>query len=105
MVHEEARARKALIDAQIGVKQAASQLSERKARCDREHQAIVEEIEAVQSELRSSKKRQEQGQEVQTARMDAMGYRMAEMKDLMAQTEVCMEAQMQEVCTQIQAMG
>ena len=105
VVHEAAKARKALIDAQIGVKHAASQQSERKARCDREHQAKVEEIEAVQSELRSSIKRQEQGQEVQTARMDAMGYRMAEMKNLMAQREVHMEAQTQEVCTQIQAMG
>ena len=84
VVHQAAKARKALIDAQIGVKQAASQLSERKARCDREHQAIVEEIEAVQSELRSSTKRQEQRQEIPTARMDAMDYQMAEMKDLMA---------------------
>ena len=104
-VHEAAKARKALLEAQAGVKQAASQLSERKARCDREHQAIVEEIEAVQSELRSSTERQMQGQEVQAARMDAMGYRMAEMKDMMAQREVRMEAQIQEVCSQIQAMG
>ena len=104
-VHEAAKARKALLDAQIGVKQAASQLSERKARCDREHHAIVEEIEAVQTELRTSTERQAQGQEVQSARMDAMGYRMAEMKDLMAQREVRMDAQMQEVCSQIQAMG
>ena len=87
------------------MKQAASQLSERKARCDREHQAIVEEIEAVQSELRTSTERQMQGQEVQAARMDAMGYRMAEMKDMMAQREVRMEAQIQEVCSQTQAMG
>ena len=104
-VHEAAKARKALLDAQIGVKQAASQLSERKGRCDREHQAIVEGIEAVQSELRTSTERQTQGQEIQAARMDAMGYRMAEMKDLMAQREVRMEAQIQEVCSQIQAMG
>ena len=104
-VHEAAKARKALLDAQAGVKQAASQLSERKARCDREHQAIVEEIEAVQSELRTSTERQMQGQEVQAARMDAMGYRMAEMKDLMAQREIRMEAQIQEVCPQIQEMG
>ena len=104
-VHEAAKARKALLDAQAGVKQAASQLSERKARCDRELQAIVEEIEAVQSELRTSTEQQMQGQEVQAARMDAMGYRMAKMKDLMAQREVRMEAQIQEVCSQIQAMG
>ena len=96
-MHEAAKARKALLDAQIGVKQAASQLSERKARCDREHQAIVEEIEAVQTELRTSTERQAQGQEVQAALMDPMGYRMAEMKDLMAQREVRMEAQIQEV--------
>ena len=104
-VHEAAKARKALLEAQAGVKQAASQLSERKARCDREHQAIVEEIEAVQSKLRTSTERPMQGQEVQAARMDAMGYRMTEMKDMMAQREVRMEAQIQEVCSQIQAMG
>ena len=104
-VHEAAKARKALLDAQIGVKQVTSQLSERKARCDREHQAIVEEIEAVQSELRTSTEQQTQGQEIQTARMAAMGYRMAEMKEIMVQREVPMEAQMQEVCSQIQAMG
>ena len=103
-VNEAAKARKALLNAQIGVKQAASQLSERKARCDKEHQAIVEEIEAVQTELRTSTE-QAQGQEVQAARMDAINYRMAEMKDIIAQREVRMEAQMQEVCSQIQAMG
>ena len=104
-VHEAAKARKALLDAQIGVKPAASQLSERKAKCDKEHQAIVEEIEAVQTELRTSTERQAQGQEVQAARMEAMSYRMAEMKDMIAQREVRMEAQIQEVCSQIQAMG
>ena len=104
-VHEAAKARKALLNAQIAVKQAASQLSERKARCDIEHQAIVEEIEAVQTELRTSTERQAQGQGVQAARMDAMSYRMAEMKDMIAQREVRMEAQMEEVFSQIQAMG
>ena len=104
-VHEAAKARKALLDAQIGVKQVASQLSERKARCDREHQSIMEEIEAVQAELRTSTERQAQGHEIQAARMDAMGYRMAEMKDMVAEREARMEAQMQEVCSQIQAMG
>ena len=59
----------------------------------------------MQSELRTSTERQMQGQEVQAARMDAMGYRMAEMRDRMAQREVRMEAQIQEVCSQIQAMG
>ena len=34
-----------------------------------------------------------------------MSYQMAEMKDMRAQREVRMEAQMQEVCSQIQAMG
>ena len=104
-VHEAAKARKALLDAQIGVKQAASQLSERKARCDREHQSIMEEIEAVQAELRTSTERQAQGHEIQAARMDAMGYRMAEMKDMVTEREMRMEAQMQEKCSQIQAMG
>ena len=104
-VHEAAKARKALVNAQIGVKQAAYHLPERKSGCDREHQAIVEEIEAVQSELRSSTERQSEGQEIQPARTNAMDYNMAEMKDLMAQREVRMEAQMQEVGSQIREMG
>ena len=38
----------------------------------------------MQTELRTSTERQAQGQEVQSARMDAMSYRMAEMKDMIA---------------------
>ena len=59
----------------------------------------------MQAGLRTSTERQAQGHEIQAARMDAMGYRMAEMKDMVAEREVRMEAQMQEVCSQIQAMG
>ena len=55
--------------------------------------------------MRTSAERQAQGHEIQAARMDAMGYRMAEMKDMVAEREVRMEAQMQEVCSQLQAMG
>ena len=65
----------------------------------------MEEIEAVQTELRTSTERQAQGHEIQAARMDAMGYRMAEIKDMVTEREVRMEAQLQEVCSQIQAMG
>ena len=55
--------------------------------------------------MRSSTKRQEQGQDIQNARMDAMGYRMAEKKVPLTQREFRMEDQMQEMCAQIQTMG
>ena len=43
--------------------------------------------------------------EMQSAHMNAMGYRIAKIKDLLARREVRMEAQMQKMCTQIQTMG
>ena len=39
-----------------------------------------------------------QGQEAQTPSMDAMGYRLVKMKDLLAQRELCMETQIHEIC-------
>ena len=105
-VHEAAVARKALLDAQMEAREAVIQLSKKKADCDcdREHQVISEEIEAVQKELRMSNERQAQGQEMQTARMDAMGHRMIEMKDLMMHRECLMDAPMEDICSQIRIM-
>ena len=80
-------------------------MSENKAECDCEHQAISEEIEAVQNELGLSVDKHAQGQEIQAAPMDAMGYRIVEKKDPLMQRELGMESQMQEMCSQFQTMG
>ena len=75
------------------------------AECNREQQEIAAEIEAVQNILRLSAERQAQGQKMQAAEMNAMGYRLMEMKDLLIQREYRMESQLQEMCSQIQAIG
>ena len=62
-------------------------------------------MEAIQNELRLSTERQAQGQGKKAAEMNAMGYRMIEVKDLLIQRELRMESQMQETCSQIQTMG
>ena len=45
----------------------------------------------LQKELRLSTERHAQGQIIQTAQMDAMGYRVVAMKDLLKKRETRME--------------
>ena len=79
-----------------------TKLAESKAECSREHHTNTTEIEAVQEELRRTTERKRQNQEMQVAKMDAMGYKIAEITDLLAQRESRMEAQMRNMCRQIQ---
>ena len=92
-----------MLETQIEAKQAAARVSEGEAECDRKHQPIAEEIEAVQK-LRLSTGRHSQGQRIQAARMDAMGCRVEELKNLLMQCEIRMETQMQEMCSQTQTL-
>ena len=104
-VHEAAVARKALLQAQLEAERTVARLSEDKAECNREHQAIVEEIEAVQNELRIFADRKAQGQDMQAAEIYATVHRIMEMKELPIQRELRMESQLQGMCSQTQAMG
>ena len=104
-VHEAAMSRKALLQAQLEADSILAPLCEDKAECDREHQAIAEEIEAVQNELRISANRHAQWPEMQAAERNAMGHRIIEMKDLLIQRKLGMELQLQEMCSQFQTMG
>ena len=58
----------------------------------------------MQEELRKTE-RNLQNREVQVAKMDAMGRRIAEITDLLGQRELRMETQMRDMCAQIQTMN
>ena len=64
-VHEAAMARKTLLEAQTGARQATMKLAGSKAECSREHHTITIEIEAVQEELRKTTELNIQNQEMQ----------------------------------------
>ena len=98
-------ARKTLLEAQTDARQAMEKLTENKAECSREHHTITTETEAVQEELRKTTERNLQNQEVQVAKTDAMGCRIAELTDLLDQRESRMETQMRDMCAQIQNMN
>ena len=98
-------ARKTLLEAQTDARQAMEKLTENKAECSREHHTITTETEAVQEELRKTTERNLQNQEVQVAKTDAMGCRLAEITDLLDQWESRMETQMRDMCAQIQKMN
>ena len=104
-VHEAAVARKALLDAQMEARQAVIRLTEDTEGCNREHEAITADIEALQKELKASAERNMRGQDAQMAHMSAMNYRMTEMTDMMAARELRMEAQIQEMCSQVQLVN
>ena len=98
-------ARKALLEAQLEAERTVARLSEDKSEYNGEHQAITEETEAVQNELRLSVDRHARRHDKQAAEMNAMGLRSIEMKDLLMQRELRMKSQLQEKCSQIQTMA
>ena len=97
MVHEVALARKTLLGAQTDARQAMTWLTESKG----EYHTITTEIKAVQEEMRKTTERNLKNQEVQVAKVDAMGCRIAEITDVLTQQELRMETQMRDMCAQI----
>ena len=79
--------RKTLLEAETDARQAITRLVERKAECIREHHSITPETQLVRGEMRKTFVRIMQNQEGQVAKMDEMGYRIAEITDTSAQRE------------------
>ena len=103
--HEAAIARKPFLQAQLEAEQTIARLSADEAECNREHQTIAADIEAIQIELRLSTERQAKRQGKQAAEKNAKGHRIVGVKDLLIQRELRMESQMQEMCSQIRSLG
>ena len=66
---------------------------------------MTAELEAMQDSVKCSLRAATQQTTVQAAKVDAMGYRLEEMKDLLLQRELRMEVQMAELSNQLHSLG
>ena len=66
---------------------------------------MTAELEAMQDSVKRSLRSAAQQTTVQAAKVDAMGYRLEEMKDLFLQRELRMEVQMAELSNQVRTLG
>ena len=102
-VEEAAAARTVKLPAEAEAQRALARLADTRAECNEQHKVIVAELEAMQNSVKSSLRAANQQNTVQSAKVDAMGYRLEEMKDLFLQRELRMEVQMGELNTQMHA--
>ena len=66
---------------------------------------MAAELEAMQNSVKSSLRAANQQNTVQSAKVDAMGYRLEEMKDLLLHRELRMEVQMAELNNQMHTLS
>ena len=102
-VEEAAAFRTVKLPAEAEAQRALARLADTRAECNEQHKVIVAELEAMQNSVKSSLRAANQQNTVQSAKVDAMGYRLEEMKDLFLQRELRMEVQMGELNTQMHA--
>ena len=100
-VEEAAAARTAKVEAEAEAKRAFARLGDTRAECGEQHRAIAAEIEAVQGSVKESLRASCQQHTVESAKMDAMCYRLEETKDLLLQRKLRTETKMAELHAQI----
>ena len=86
----------ALLEAQAETQRALAGLASTRAECNEQHHAIVENIKTMQTTMREGLQISDQlrtAQNVQNARVDALGHRMGEMNDRLMSRELRVETQ------------
>ena len=104
-VDEAAAARTAKIQAEAEAQLALAHLADTRAECNEQHKVMTAELEAMQDSVKCSLRAATLQTTVQAAKVDAMGYRLEEMKDLLLQRELRMEVQMAELSNQMHTLG
>ena len=104
-VEEATAARTAMLQAEDEAQRALACLAHTRPECNEQHKVMAAELEAMQNSVKSSMRAANQQNTVQSAKVDAMGYRLEEMKDLFLQRELRMEVQMVELNTQMHALS
>ena len=66
---------------------------------------MTAELEAMQNSVECSRRNATQQTTVQAAKVDAMGYRLEDMKDLLLQRELRMEVQMAKLSNPMRTLG
>ena len=84
---------------------ALARLADTRAECNEQHQAITAELETMQTSVKESLRTVTQQTTVQAAKVDALGYRLEEMKDMLIQRELRMEVQMAELNNQMHTLS
>ena len=94
-----------MLQAETEAQRALARLADTRAECNEQHQAMTAELEAMQNSVKCSLRSATQQTTVQAAKVDAMGHRLEEMKDLLLQRELRMEVQMPELSIQMRTLG
>ena len=104
-VEEAAAARTAMLEAEAEAKRGLARLADTRAECSEQHKEIATKIEAVQCLVKESLRARCQQHTVQSAKVDAISYRLEEMKDLLLQRELRIERQKVELNTQMNTLS
>ena len=104
-VEEAAAARTAMLQAEAEAQRALARLADTRAECNEQHKVMTAELEALQDSVKGSLRSATQQTTVQAAKVDAMGYRLEEMKDLFLQRELRVEARLAELSDQIRTQS
>ena len=94
----------ALLDAQAETQRALAGLASTRAECNEQHHAIVENIKTMQTTMRERLQVSDQlhtAQNVQNARVDALGHRMGETNDMLMARELRVETQINDLSNQM----
>ena len=94
----------ALLDAQAEAQRALAGIASTRAECNEQHHAIVKNIRTMQTTMREGLHISDQlrtDQNVQGARVDALGHRMGEMNDLLMARELRVENQINDLSNQV----
>ena len=94
-----------MLKAEAEAQRALTRLADTRAECNEQHQAITAELEAMQTSVKESLRAATQQTTVQAAKVDALGYRLEEMKDMLIQHELRMEVQMAELNNQMHTLS
>ena len=94
----------AILDAQAETQRALAGLASTRAECNEQHHAIVENMRTLQTTMREGLQVSGQlrtAQNMQSARVDALGHRMGEMNDLLMARELRVETQINDLSNQM----
>ena len=104
-MEEAAAARTAVLQAEAEAQRALARPANTRAECKEQHKVMAAELEAMQNSVKGSLRAANQQNTVQSAKVDAMGYCLEEMRDLFLQRELRIEVQMDELNTQMHALS
>ena len=94
----------AILEAQAETQRALAELASTRAGCNDQHRAIAENMRTLQTTMREGLQVSDQlrtAQNTQSARVDALGHRMGEMKDLLMARELRVETQINDLSNQM----